>query len=60
MPRKSICDGQTYFHHTESVIILKDDYNEIMKDGWGPTTNRGIGINLNTIIIAFKKMCLKT
>ena len=31
-----------------------------MKDGWGPITNRKIGINLNTDVTSFKKMCLKT
>ena len=31
-----------------------------MKDGWGPITNREIGINLNTDVTSFKKMCLKT
>ena len=31
-----------------------------MKDGCGPITNREIGINLNTDVTSFKKMCLKT
>ena len=30
-----------------------------MKDDWGPITNRGIGINLNTIGFD-RKSCLKT
>ena len=30
-----------------------------MKDDWGPITNRGIGINLNTIGLD-RKSCLKT